>query len=214
MLCDLHNHTTFSYDGSNTPEEIVENAMANCVDVVGITDHQFSIEGNLQCYIDKINSLKDKYSGRIRVLCGLEIGTRPEPRDFLASASKKLDYCLFECTDSSRAMDFYEFLEWTRLFVCPKGLAHTDIFALEKRYGIDIFNVLKEYSLFWEINVSGNYVYYYDFITNPEKRERIRKSGITLSIGSDTHWTGDYNAGKLISAVKLAEELGNPLFLG
>ena len=23
---DLHNHTKFSYDGSNTPEEIIENA--------------------------------------------------------------------------------------------------------------------------------------------------------------------------------------------
>lgn len=40
---DLHNHTKFSYDGSNTPEEIIENAIRHGVDVIGITDHQFSI---------------------------------------------------------------------------------------------------------------------------------------------------------------------------
>ena len=34
---DLHNHTKFSYDGSNTPEEIIENAIRHGVDVIGIT---------------------------------------------------------------------------------------------------------------------------------------------------------------------------------
>ena len=38
---DLHNHTKFSYDGSNKPEEIIENAIRHGVDVIGITDHQF-----------------------------------------------------------------------------------------------------------------------------------------------------------------------------
>ncbi len=208
-LHDLHNHTIFSYDGTNTPEEIIENAMANGIEAVGISDHQFTIKENLKEYIETINACKEKYAGRIEVLCGLEIGTRPKPDDFLASASRYLDYCLFESIDSMRAMDLYEFLEWTRLFSCPKGLAHTDIFLLENRYGIDILKALKEYNLFWEINTSGNYSYYYDFITNKEKRERIRNSGITLSVGSDTHWVGDFSVNKIKSAHKIIDEMGN-----
>lgn len=50
---DLHNHTKFSYDGSNTPEEIIENAIRHGVDVIGITDHQFSI-GKIFLYIMNI----------------------------------------------------------------------------------------------------------------------------------------------------------------
>lgn len=206
---DLHNHTRFSYDGSNTPEEIIENALANGISTVGITDHQFSIGSRLNEYINKINECKEVYRGKIEVLCGLEIGTRPKPDDFLVSYSEKLDYCLFESIDSLSAMDFYEFLEWTRMFRCPLGLAHTDIFELEKRYGVDIFGTLKEYKLFWEINTSGNYNYYYDFITNKEKRRRVKESGIVLSVGSDTHWTGDYCINKLKSVHALIEKMGN-----
>lgn len=206
---DLHNHTTFSYDGSNTPEEIIENAIKNGIEVVGICDHQFTIGGNLNRYIEKIEDCKEKYKKYIKVLCGLEIGTRPEPNDFLISYTDRLDYCLFESIDSFVAMDFYEFLEWTRLFRCPKGLAHTDIFLLEKRYGVDILRVIKEYDLFWEINTSGNYNYYYDFITNKDKQKRVSDSGIILSVGSDTHWVGDFKLGKLQGAHKLIDGLKN-----
>lgn len=210
MLHDLHNHTYFSYDSSDTPEEIIENAISNGLEVVGITDHQFSMEGYADSYIAKIEECREKYKDKIKVLCGMEIGTRPAPRRNLSCLAKRLDYCLFECIDSPIAMDFFEFLEWTRLFKCKKGLAHTDIFLLEKKYDINIFTVLKEYNLFWEINTSGNYSYYYDFITNREKRKRIQESKIVLSVGSDTHWVGHYNANKVMSAHEMINKMGNP----
>ena len=207
---DLHNHTIFSYDGKNRPEEIVKNALANGIDVVGISDHQFTIGASFMAYADAVAELKEKYSDKIEVLLGLEIGTRPAPNDFLMSHSHLLDYCLFESLDSPVAMDFFEFLEWTRLFNCPVGLAHTDIFALGKRYGVDILKTLSEHNIFWEINTSGNYDYYYDFLTNREKQRMVSESNIILSVGSDTHWIGDYNAEKVVSANKLVAELGNP----
>ena len=208
---DLHNHTTYSYDGSNSPEEIIENAIAHSVDVIGITDHQFSIGGNLNKYFEHINICKARYADEIKVLCGLEIGTRPAPQDFPASNADFLDYVIFESLDSTTAMDFYEFLEWQRLFKCKKGLAHTDIFDLSQRYGIDVVEVMKQNNLFWELNVSGNYTYYYDFLTNEKKREIIKKSGITISIGSDTHWIEEYRFRQLRRANELIGESGNPI---
>ena len=127
---DLHNHTKFSYDGSNTPEEIIENAIRHGVDVIGITDHQFSIGENLPIYYEYIQHCKIKYADKIKVLCGLEIGTRPTPPESLPRATENFDYVLFECLDDTRAIDFYEFLEWRKLFKCKAGLAHTDIFKL------------------------------------------------------------------------------------
>ena len=208
---DLHNHTIFSYDGSNTPEEIIENAILHKVDVIGITDHQFSINGRLEEYYKRIQSCKQKYADKITVLCGLEIGTRPSPNDLLASSCEKLDYVLFECLDDKRAMDFYEFLEWRRLFRCKVGLAHTDIFKLSEVYGLDMIKEMKKANIFWEINTSGHYDYYYDFISNDKKRERIAKSKIEMTVGSDTHWLGEYRYSQLKSANELIQKLGNPL---
>lgn len=210
-IIDLHNHTTFSYDGSNTPEEIIENAIAHGIDVIGITDHQFSINGRLEEYYRYIRRCQEKYKNKIKVLCGLEIGTRPSPQDLLASSCEKFDYVLFECLDDGRAMDFYEFLEWRRLFKCKVGLAHTDIFRLSEFYGLDMIKEMKKANIFWEINTSGNYSYYYDLISNDKKRERIAKSKIEVTVGSDTHWIGEYRYSQLLSANELLGKLGNPM---
>ena len=208
-VTDLHNHTIFSYDGSNTPEEIIENAIARGVDVIGISDHQFSIESRLGEYFEYLCCCRRRYEGKIKLLFGLEIGTRPKPNDFLASASEYFDYVLFESLDSPTAMDFYEFMEWQRLFKCRRGLAHTDVFRLSERYGIDVLDEMCRNDIFWELNVSGNYPYYYDFLTNPNKREIIRRSGISVSIGSDTHSVEEYRFKQLRRANELVHKLGN-----
>ena len=56
----------FSYDGSNTPEEIIENAIRHGVDVIGITDHQFSIGEDLPIYYEYIQHCKIKYADKIK----------------------------------------------------------------------------------------------------------------------------------------------------
>lgn len=208
---DLHNHTVFSYDGSNTPEEIIENAINCGVDVIGITDHQFSIGENLPTYYRYIRHCQLKYADKIRVLCGLEIGTRPAPPESLPRATEMFDYVLFESLDDERAMDFYEFLEWRRLFKCKVGLAHTDIFKLGERYGMNIIKVMRGNDIFWELNTSGNYIYYYDFLTNDKKQRIIKESGIPVSVGSDTHAVNEYRKKQVRRANELLQKLGIPL---
>ncbi len=208
---DLHNHTVFSYDGSNTPEEIIENAINCGVDVIGITDHQFSIGENLPTYYRYIRHCQLKYADKIRVLCGLEIGTRPAPPESLPRATEMFDYVLFESLNDERAMDFYEFLEWRRLFKCKVGLAHTDIFRLGERYGMDILKVMRDNDIFWELNTSGNYIYYYDFLTNDKKQRIIKESGIPVSVGSDTHAVNEYRKKQVRRANELLQKLGIPL---
>lgn len=202
-IVDLHHHSMYSYDSTDTPRDVVLNAMANHVDVIGFTDHQFSVRDKFDEYVNEILRLKNEFYGKIKILCGLEIGTRPMPEDFMASNSRKLDYCIFESLDNDKAMDFYEFLEWRRLFECPVGLAHTDVFKMSEKYGIDILSCLRDADIFWEMNTSGNYIYYYDFLTNVDKRKKVYESGIKMSVGSDTHSIHTYDVSKLKRTIKL-----------
>ena len=213
-IIDLHNHTNFSYDGISGINLLVENAIKNGVDVLGITDHEFSISERIEEYIKAVNNAKEKYKEKITLLLGLEIGTRPYPERFSPEITKKLDYCLFESLDDIRSMDFNDFLMWRKNFHCPQGLAHTDVFKLSKMYNTDILSVLKRENIFWEINFSGNYNYYFDLISNKEKQEAIRESGISVSVGSDTHWIGDFDKKRLMQTNEFARSLTNPLALG
>lgn len=213
-IIDLHNHTNFSYDGISGINTLVENAIAYGVDILGITDHEFSIGNKIHEYIEAVSEAKERYRGRITLLLGLEIGTRPKPDSFDTQITRKLDFCLFESLDDYRSMDFNEFLLWRKNFCCPQGLAHTDIFKLSKTYNTDILSLLKRENIFWEINFSGNYNYYFDIISNKEKQEAVKKSGIQLSVGSDTHWVGDFDKKRLVQTNEFVRGLKNPLALG
>lgn len=76
---DLHTHTTFS-DGQNTPEEMVQAAIAQGLDTIGISDHSHTFfdesycmpQGRIEEYRQTLQTLKEKYAGQIRVLCGIE----------------------------------------------------------------------------------------------------------------------------------------------
>lgn len=213
-IIDLHNHTNFSYDGISGINVLVENAIKNNVDALGITDHEFSISERIDEYIKAVNDAKERYKGKITLLLGLEIGTRPYPEKFNPEVTRKLDYCLFESLDDSRAMNINDFLAWRKNFHCPQGLAHTDIFKLSKMYNKDILSMLKKENIFWEVNFSGNYNYYFDLISNREKQEAVTKSGIALSVGSDTHWIGDFDKKRLVQTNEFVRNLKNPLALG
>ena len=79
MKTNYHTHTIFS-DGSNTPEEIVKQAIALKMDCIGFSDHAYTAfdesycisKDKVQVYIDCISALKAKYKGQIEILCGVE----------------------------------------------------------------------------------------------------------------------------------------------
>ena len=108
-------------------------------------------------------------------------------------------------------MDFYEFLEWRRLFTCKVGLAHTDIFKLSERYGLDVIKIMRDNDIFWELNTSGNYMYYYDFLTNEKKQRAVIDCKIAVSVGSDTHYLAEYRKKQIRRANELLQKLNIPM---
>lgn len=76
---NLHTHTTYC-DGSDTPEEIIKEAVAQGFSSLGFSGHSYmfyapehsmSIEGTEQ-YKTEIRALKEKYKGVIDIYLGLE----------------------------------------------------------------------------------------------------------------------------------------------
>ena len=90
-MFDLHMHTVWS-DGTNTAEEMVQEAIRKGLETVGISDHSsgdpcgMTLEQSAD-YRAEIAALKEKYAGQIRVLCGLE-------RDYFTDDFADYDYTI------------------------------------------------------------------------------------------------------------------------
>ncbi len=88
ILQDLHVHTNFS-DGKNTPKEVAEAAYEMGIVRLGFSDHGHTSFDNRYCmredhkilYIETIKELKEKYRGKMEILCGIEqdfLGGKPD----------------------------------------------------------------------------------------------------------------------------------------
>ena len=78
-LEDFHVHTNFC-DGKDSPEDIVKEAIRRGMTRLGFSGHSYtefdtepcmSVDGT-QRYVDEIHRLKQKYHGKIEILCGTE----------------------------------------------------------------------------------------------------------------------------------------------
>ena len=181
MIQDIHSHTYYSFCGKDTPESIVEAAIAGGIQLFGICDHNagagfcrldaftapIEVIPNeydqyvLHRYFDHISLIKEKYAEKIRILRGIEVGTAPLcPKAFLpASADVSFfDYCLIEHLDREDSItggDLFPFVE--RCGCACTGVAHTDLFRLIERRGEDPYRYfcrMAEQNIFWEINVN------------------------------------------------------------
>ncbi len=76
---NLHSHTSFC-DGKNTPEEMILAAVEHGFDAFGFSGHSYTAFDESYCmsrqttdkYEAEIRRLAAEYSGKIRVLCGIE----------------------------------------------------------------------------------------------------------------------------------------------
>ncbi|MHC1721478.1 MAG: CpsB/CapC family capsule biosynthesis tyrosine phosphatase [Clostridiaceae bacterium] len=212
-IMDVHNHTNWS-DGINTPEQIIENAILNNVKVIGITDHYETQKCGsvsrdmLPKYIEMLDSLKEKYKSKIKVVSGIEICMNPLLTDLdnlPYSDLNKLDFVLFEYVNHNETcVSFDDLKTYASNITCKKGLAHTDLMYYSKSYGVKyIIDFMKNNSLFWELNVNSGYDYFYDLsysISSFKTKsflKKFKKNNIAISVGSDIHSLISYDPDNL-----------------
>lgn len=188
MIQDLHSHTYYSFCGKDSPEVIVEAAIAGGIELFGICDHShgvgfcrhdaFRAPGEivankygsvpLRRYYDHIRLVKEKYADRIRVLCGIEITaslTTPKialPEDADVSF---FDYCMIENPDLENSIIKRDLFGFAKRCGCKNvGVAHTDMFSFIRSLGEDPYRYFKrmaEENIFWEMNVSYDSIHKY-----------------------------------------------------
>lgn len=97
MICDLHTHSEFSFDGEVPVDAMCEAAIAAGVEHLAITDH-CDVDSDVEHWQkifdrdaawEAMTAAKEKYAGRLHLHCGIELGNPhhyPEyAREVLAS---------------------------------------------------------------------------------------------------------------------------------
>ena len=85
LLTDVHNHSTYSFDGVSPLEKMLETARQKGVAFYGVSEHFDFDEGkanggtNAEEYFHGARHLQEDYAGVMNVLVGAEIGFSPLP---------------------------------------------------------------------------------------------------------------------------------------
>ncbi|MBQ7354708.1 MAG: PHP domain-containing protein [Clostridia bacterium] len=188
MIQDLHSHTYYSFCGKDSPEAIVEAAIAGGIELFGICDHNHGINFgrfdaliapetvipntssavSLRRYYDHINLIKEKYTDRIRILRGIEVPAHLDMPKVALPADADIsffDYCLIENPDMENSIIQRDLFTFAERCGCPSvGVAHTDLFTFIKAIGEDPYRYFKrmaEQNIFWEMNVSYDSIHHY-----------------------------------------------------
>lgn len=135
-MTDFHIHTAFC-DGKNTPEEIVNAALLMGIDEIGFSGHSYvkfdpdysMSPENTEKYFCEISALKEKYSNRIKILCGIE-------QDYYSEAPEyNYDYFIGSV----------HYLKCGNEYVSVDLDKQTLVRATQKYFGGDIYSLIEEY---------------------------------------------------------------------
>lgn len=155
-LIDCHTHTRFSVDSEADEIKMIERAIDLGLTAYAITDHceanrWYSKEyyGDVKVYpyfdsgkdyeasVARISELRDKYSGKIKLIVGTELGQAQEFPEIAENVLKdeRLDFMIgslhqLPATEDFALMDY-------------SGFSHDDIVALLDRYFSHIYELCK-----------------------------------------------------------------------
>lgn len=126
IICDTHVHSRNSFDGESTVREICDSAVEKGISTVIITDHMEAPEirlGDKSVYGNAVKSitqsvadveeLAEEYSGKVKLLKGMELGEPMHMPEMTKKALKiaDFDYILASVHNLKDEEDFY-YLEY------------------------------------------------------------------------------------------------------
>lgn len=241
MIQDLHAHTYYSFCSKDRPEKVIETAINNGIDMLGICDHNYGIGcsttevcwsdfnvksygNNLVKYYDHISALKEKFKNKIKILCGIEVRTASKEKNYFLPENTDIsffDFCLVENFDENTSSLKGDIVGFAKKSNTTVGIAHTDLFKYVSKIGENpyrFFSTLAKNGIFWELNVNMDSLhnfkthdYVTEFFKNKEQQKIVKESGIRLSVGFDSHIISEYKAQKIINACNLIKSMGIPL---
>ena len=97
---DYHLHTEFSIDSSESMENMIEKAIELGLDEIAVTDHEdytapfmpYPHNESYEAYYSRFLQLKEKYSSKILLTLGVEIGLGTDLKETIAEFVKKMPF--------------------------------------------------------------------------------------------------------------------------
>jgi len=154
---DCHNHSNYSQDCRETPEQLVEAALTRGIDVMAITDHADFAEGDSifdpDAYLAHLHALSGKING-MTLLCGVELGIQAEHAELCHRfvAGRSFDFVIASM-HRARELDFYygEFYkQHSNIEECWKIYLEESLRAVRAFSDFDVFghiDIIRRYSL-------------------------------------------------------------------
>lgn len=153
ITADCHLHTAFSTDGESAPEEMVREGIQKGLDAMCFTEHMDyggcceegpdAFQVDTGAYLDEFHRLKQKYSRKINLLFGIELGlslpdaesikkyVKKYPFDFIIGSSHTAGGidpyypAFFEGRTEEEACRFYFEAE----LACAESIADFDVYG-------------------------------------------------------------------------------------
>ncbi len=147
FLTDDHLHTHFSFDSRAVPEDVCEQAIARGLSEIALTDHMdiysdrpYSSAFDCEAWYEKMNELKARYEGRLKVHVGIELG-QPQINPSQARAFLKrytLDFIIGSIHNIDNDLDIY-YCDYAHMD-CQSFYAHYIDWLMElaKNYDFDV----------------------------------------------------------------------------
>ena len=160
---NLHTHT-FYCDGKNAPEEIVRAAIEKGFSYIGFSGHsrmEFEADYVMQAqneekYFEEVTALKEKYAGKIKILCGME-------KDFFSKIdTQRYDYTIASVHYVSAEGKYYD------VDLSPEELQK----VIKDYFGGDPYSYAEEYySLVSKLE--GDVIGHFDLLTKFDKNNAV-----------------------------------------
>lgn len=160
---NLHTHTLYC-DGKDSPEEIVKTAIKKGFSYIGFSGHSpmgFETDYAMRAqkeekYFEEITALKEKYAGKIKILCGME-------KDFFSIIdTKRYDYTIasvhYVCCDGK----YYD------VDLSPDALGR----VIKEYFGGDPYSYAEEYYRLVS-QLSGDIIGHFDLLTKFDRNNEI-----------------------------------------
>lgn len=155
-LIDCHTHTQFSVDSDADISEMIEKACLLGLAAYAVTDHcecnrwysedHYPDEDTYRYYdfgtdfensVSAVTSLKEKYSGRFKLICGVEMGQATHDFDIAEKivSDSRVDFVIGSMHQLPKTEDF-AFIEYDKM-------SRQDIYGLAERYFLEINKLCK-----------------------------------------------------------------------
>ena len=131
ILCDFHTHSNNSFDAESSVDEMCRAAISRGISAIAITDHceapyinlgencEFgSFDRQIPKSVKDALAAKKKYEGKLKVLCGVELGEPMHDPEQTAHALKYADFdFILASVHNLRNRDDFYYMDYSKVDV-------------------------------------------------------------------------------------------------